>query len=145
MLRRLLYLLAPALVLVVLAARPRVAQGGGTLDDGVPVGTVAFFGGRTACPIGWVPAPETEGRLVVGVTEPGAVGQVVGQALGDREDRTHTHATLAGTVFLPVRNVAGANGGNTQGARSGMHATTGSAGPAPSGLPFVQVRACARR
>lgn len=145
MLRRILYLLAPAVVIAVLSSRPRAAQGGDTLtDDGVPAGTVAFFGDRAACPVGWAPATETEGRLVVGVTEPTAVGQVVGRPLGDREDRAHTHATITGTVVLPARNIAGANGGNTQGARSGEYTTTGSAGAAPSGLPFAQVRACAR-
>lgn len=145
MLRRILILLAPAVAIAVLSSRPRSAHGGEPLvDDGVPAGTVAFFGGLSACPTGWAPATEVEGRLVVGVSEPAAVGQVVGTPLGDREDRTHSHATLDGQVLLPVRNIAGANGGNAQGARSGMHRTTGSAGAAPSGLPFVQVRACAR-
>lgn len=146
MLRRILILLAPALVVVLLSSRPRAAHGGEPLvDDGVPAGTVAFFGGLSACPTGWAPATETEGRLVVGVSEPAAVGQVVGTPLGDREDRTHTHATLNGQVMLSVRNIAGANGGNAQGARSGPHMTTGSAGAAPSGLLFVQVRACVRQ
>ncbi len=145
MLRRMLVLVAPAVLIAVLSSHPRAAQGGGgSADDGVPPGTVAFFGGQTACPAGWGPAHETEGRLVVGVVDPVAAGRVVGDPLGDREDRTHTHPTLPGMVFLPARNIAGADGSNTQGARAGMYMTTGQAGPAPSGLPFVQVRACVR-
>lgn len=133
------------MVLVALSSRPRVAHSGDTfIDDGVPSGTVAFFNDRAACPTGWSPANETEGRLVVGVTEPTAVGQLVGRPLGDRENRTHTH-TVTGTVVLMPRNIAGANGGNTQGARAGEYMVTGNAAAAASGLPFVQVRACAKR
>jgi hypothetical protein len=140
-----LYLLAPALVIALLSSRPRTAQGGDVFnDDGDPVGTVAFFQDRASCPVGWAPATELEGRLLVGATAPEAVGQVVGRPLGDREDRTHTH-TITGTVTLTPRNIAGANGGNTQGARSGEYMVTGNAAAAPSGLPFVQVRACAKR
>lgn len=144
-LRRIAFMVAPALVLAALSSRPRPAHSGDTfVDDGIPAGTVAFFNDRAACPAGWNPASETEGRLVVAVTEPTAVGQVVGRPLGDRENRTHTH-TVTGTVTLTPRNVAGANGGNTQGARAGEYMVTGTASAAPSGLPFVQVRACVRR
>lgn len=145
MLRRTLYLLAPAAVIAALSSHPRVARGGEPLlDDGIPRGTIAFFGDRGACPPGWSVAEETQGRLVVGVTEPTAVGQTVGMPLRDREDRTHTHQ-LTGTVTLPPRSIAGANGGNTQGARNGEYTAMGAAAPAPSGLPFVQVRACVKQ
>ena len=144
-LRRIAYMLAPALVLAALSSRPRTAHSGDTFtDDGVPSGTVAFFNDRATCPTGWVPANETAGRLVVAVTEPTAVGQLVGRPLTDRENRTHTH-TVTGMVALMPRNIAGAAGGNTQGARSGEYRVTGDASAAPSGLPFVQVRACAKR
>lgn len=145
MLRRIAYLLAPAVIIAALSSRPRVAHSGDTfIDDGIPSGTVAFFNDRAACPTGWSPADEVAGRLVVAVTEPTAVGQMVGRPLNDRENRAHTH-TIRGTVTLAPRNVAGANGGNTQGARSGEYTVMGNASAAPSGLPFVQVRACAKR
>lgn len=145
MLRRIAYLLAPAILIAALSSRPRVAHSGDTFgDDGVPAGTIAFFNDRAACPAGWSLANEVEGRLVVGVTEPTSVGQLVGRPLGDRENRTHTH-TVTGMVTLTPRNIAGANGGNTQGARAGEYRVTGTASAAPSGLPFVQVRACVKR
>ena len=126
------------------ALSPSSAQGGGPSDDGVPLGTVAFFGAGTACPTGWLPADMVAGRMVVGATEGAAVGRTVGTPLGDREDRTHTH-DLAGTLMVPSRSIAAADGSNRQGAAAGAQRVTGSAAAASSGLPFVQLRACVRR
>jgi hypothetical protein len=121
----------------------RSALGGDPGDDGVPAGTVAFFGSGASCPLGWAPAPNA-GRMIVGVTDPAAVGRTVNTPLADREDRTHTHG-FAGSITLATRSIAGANGGNTQGARAGAHAVTGTTLGATSGLPFIQLRACVKQ
>ena len=121
----------------------RSALGGGPSDDGVPAGTVAFFGSGTSCPMGWTPAPNA-GRMIVGVTDPAAIGRTVNTPLADREDRTHTHG-FSGSITLATRSIAGANGGNQQGARAGMHAVTGTTLGATSGLPFIQLRACVKQ
>lgn len=131
-----------AVALCVLAAGP--AEGGGTGDDGVPRGAVAFFTAGTACPMGWSPADAVAGRMVVGVTDPARVGHTVGTPLGDREDRTHTHPVRAGLTLTP-RNIAGADGPNRQGAASGAQTVTGTTAAGASGLPFVQLRACVKR
>ena len=113
-------------------------------QDGVPSGTVAFFsfddtGGN--CPAGWLPAAQAQGRLVVGTTEPADVGVLVGTPLTDQEDRTHIHP-YQGTVNLPSRNIAGADGGNHNGAQSGDHVVSGNSENSSSGLPFVQLLVC---
>lgn len=59
-------------------------------DDFVPPGTIAFFA-DTACPAGWGPYDAANGRFVVAVTDMGTPGYLVGDALSDHEDRTHTH------------------------------------------------------
>jgi hypothetical protein len=121
----------------------RSALGGGPVDDGVPTGTVAFFGSGASCPMGWIPAPNA-GRMIVGVTDPMAVGRTVNTPLADREDRTHTHG-FSGSITLATRSIAGANGGNQQGARAGMHPVTGTTLGSTSGLPFIQLRACVKQ
>ena len=114
------------------------------VDDGVPSGTIAFFGTGTACPNGWADATQVAGRAIVGATEPSAVGVTVGSPLGDREDRTHTHA-FTGTLTLAPQGIAGANGGNNSGAAAGAYPIAGTSEPATSGLPFVQLRACVKQ
>jgi hypothetical protein len=114
------------------------------VDDGVPAGTIAFFsfdGTGGNCPAGWVPAAEVRGRMVVGTGEPDQVGVLVGTPLTDQEDRTHIHP-YEGTVHLPSRNIAGADGGNRNGAQSGDHVVSGNSENASSGLPFVQLLVC---
>jgi hypothetical protein len=114
------------------------------VEDGVPKGTVAFFsfdGTGGNCPAGWVAATQVQGRMVVGVTEPDQVGVLVGTPLTDQEDRTHIHP-FEGTVHLPSKNIAGADGGNHNGAQSGDHVVSGNSENAGSGLPFVQLLVC---
>ncbi len=111
-------------------------------DKVAPRGMIAFFAGG-ACPPGWVPAEEVEGRLVVAVTEPSAVSVKVGAPLADREDRTHTHA-VSGKVTLSSKDVVAFDGSNKDGAAAGVYSVAGTASAETTGLPFVQVRACAR-
>lgn len=120
------------------------AQGGGSDDDGVPRGAVAFFASGTACPVGWAPATAVQGRVVVAVTDGATVGRTVGSPLTDRENRTHTHA-VGGTYQLPARAIAAADGTNRQGAESGDQPFSGTLAAAPSGLPFMQLRACVKQ
>jgi hypothetical protein len=131
------------LVLVCLVLAPR-AVAETQPDDGVPSGTVAFFsfdGTGGNCPAGWVPATQAQGRLIVGVTEPDQVGLLVGTPLADQEDRTHAHS-YESVVTLPARNIAGADGGNQQGAQSGDHPVAGTTAAVPTGLPFQQLLVC---
>jgi len=142
--RRALPVVALAAAAAVWFGSQRSAQGGDPLDDGVPPGTVAFFAPGVECPMGWVPFDPASGRMVVGVAEPSAVGRTVNAPLADREDRTHTHE-FSGTVALSTRAIAGANGGNNQGASARSYTVSGRTAPAGSGQAFIQLRACVRR
>jgi hypothetical protein len=114
----------------------------GMPDDAVPRGMVAYFTGA-ACPSGWNPADVATGRIEVAVTDPLAVGRTVGTPLGPAEDRVHHHP-IAATMSLPAKSISAADGNNNQGAASGDRTVGGTAGDAPSGLPFVQLTACVR-
>ncbi len=118
------------------------ASGDAPPDDGVPRGAVAFFAGA-ACPTGWAPSEDAKGRLIVGATDEADVGVKVGTPLADREDRTHAHG-YSGMVSLKVKNIAGADGANDNGAQSGPYAVTGMTAESPSGLGFVQVLVCVK-
>jgi hypothetical protein len=119
------------------------ASAGGGPVDGAPSGNVAFFVGVTECPSGWTVAEDVAGRLVVAVTDDRLAGVTVGVPLGDREDRTHTHA-LSASLELPSRTIAGADGANRSGAASGTVPIDVETSAASTGLPFVQVLACQR-
>ena len=110
--------------------------------DNVPPGMVSFFT-TTSCPMGWKPADPAAGRLLVGVGDPTAIGRVVGTALGDAEDRVHGHSVTA-TIDLPAKSISAADGGNNSGGASETRTLAGTAAPAASGLPFVQLTACVR-
>lgn len=114
-------------------------------NDGVPTGTVAFFGSETdVCPDGWGPAEYAEGRLVVSVVDAPAVGKVVGMPLKNQEDRAHSHAFTT-SMDLPYKAVAAADGANNQGAQAQVYEVAGSTDPAPTGLPFIQLLVCEKQ
>jgi len=121
------------------------AEGGpmGASDDGAPSGAIAFFTGG-ACPAGWITATAVQGRLVVAVADGGNAGVQVGTPLADQEDRQHQH-TYTGTVTLPSKDIAGADGSNDQGAAAQATMVTGTTGMATSSLPFVQVQPCVKQ
>ncbi len=106
----------------------------------IPSGLVAFFTSNT-CPSGWSAASAVAGRLIVGAADDWSVGTTVGTALADKEDRGHTHGILV-SVQPPAKSIAGANGGNGQAAESTKADGTGTSGNSPSGMPFLQWRAC---
>src|SRR6185295_6115082 len=58
--------------------------------DPFPTGAVMYFD-LPACPAGWSVLPEAQGRAIVGLPNAGTAGGTVGAALGDLEDRQHTH------------------------------------------------------
>jgi hypothetical protein len=113
-----------------------------TPDDGVPSGTIAFFAGGV-CPEGWKIADETAGRMVVGVTDGANAGVTVGEPLGDQEDRPHLHPYKS-KVTIADKAIAAADGPNTNGAAAKSYDITGSTTKEVTGLPFIQVQACAK-
>jgi hypothetical protein len=139
----LLALLSGMAALGTLRLRPAAAEDPGPVD--VPAGAVAFFAPETrTCPQGWRPATEASGRLLVGVAHGDFVGKLVGQPLASQEDRTHSHPfSLA--IELPYKSISAADGGNRQGAAAKKYQDSGMSGPAPSGLPFVQLVACVKQ
>jgi hypothetical protein len=122
-------------------AAPQVVPDDASADD-VPPGMVSFFT-TTSCPLGWKTADPVAGRLVIGVSDPTAIGRTVGAPLGDEEDRVHGH-TVNASIDLPAKSISAADGGNNSGGASGTRTIAGSAAPAVSGLPFVQLAACVR-
>lgn len=131
-----------ALALVLAGAAPPAPRPLDLSGDGVPPGMVAFFT-TPACPSAWKPADLAAGRLVIAVTDPIAVGRTVGTPLAAAEDRVHGHA-IAAAIGLPAKSISAADGNNQSGGASGSRTLAGAAGPAPSGLPFVQLAACVR-
>jgi hypothetical protein len=110
--------------------------------DGVPSGTVAFFAPSvSACPQGWTKAGAPSGRLVVGVTEGSAVGYAIDNALGDREDRTHTH-DFGGAITIKPDPLVEVAGSNMSGAAAGSYDFLGTTLAASTGLPFTQLLVC---
>lgn len=136
--------LAAAAIVVGLAASTLRARGEPPAGpaDGAPSGLVAFMA-VSACPPGWIPATETQGRLIVGAQAPSVIGSAVGSALADQEDRTHANAGV-GSVVLASRSIAGAGGGNDDGARSQTYTPPVEVKRETSKLPFIQLTACRR-
>lgn len=67
-----------------------VGGGGG---DSLPKGTIAFFN-LSACPSGWTEKTELKGRYPIGLPTSGTLGQSVGTALNNGENRSvgqHNH------------------------------------------------------
>ncbi len=106
----------------------------------IPSGLVGFFN-ASSCPAGWSVATAAAGRLIVGAVDGNGVGVQVGKPLADQEDRSHSHGVSL-SIQPPVKDVAGANGGNTQAADNTASEAIGQSGSAPSGMPFVQWLAC---
>jgi hypothetical protein len=97
-----------------------------------------------ACPPGWSELSALEGRLALLVNNSFQAGDAAGWALGDGEDRSHTHL-LSGQFSFPSKHVASVGGLNVKGAKSGPQPALGflnSTAPAPSGYPFLQLTPC---
>lgn len=134
-----------AVTLLSVAPSAVVAAPDGGTSDAAPAGMVAFFAAQSGCPAGWVAATNVQGRMIVGTNTESDVGGTVGSPLGNLEDRTHSH-TFSASTNIPVESNSLVDGcGNIDGARSGTQTVTGSTDAAPTGLPFVQMLACARQ
>ncbi len=112
------------------------------VTDGAPSGMVAFVSGGV-CPPGWEHLYELEGRVLVGTVDIAEIGETVGTAYTDREERQHHH-DYTGAIELPQKSVAGANGGNQSGAKWGSYSVMGTTSESESGLPFVQMEGCVK-
>jgi hypothetical protein len=110
--------------------------------DGAPSGMVAFVA-NGVCPPGWVHSFELEGRILVGTVDKAEIGETVGTPFADREVRVHHH-DYVGTIDLPKKNIAGANGGNESGASWGTYSVMGTTTDSESGLPFIQMEGCVK-
>ncbi len=110
------------------------------LADTAPSGIV-LASSEPECPPGFVPEERAAGRIIIGAETGGNVGTTSGEALTDREDRSHDHAVSI-RFSLDRRNIAGANGNNNQGADHGEHTLSTRTGKSTTGLPFRQLRFC---
>lgn len=82
--------------------------GAAPASAGVPSGAVMFFTG-SSCPSGWSPLTQANGRAIVARTDGQGSGQTVGTALGNLENRTHSHvADPPATATVP--SASGADG-----------------------------------
>ncbi len=107
----------------------------------VPKGTVAFFN-KLGCPIGWKIADYASGRLIVAVTDGSTVGNPVGTALTNAENREHQH-DYSGTVSLSNRSIKALSSCcNDRVTKRGDHSYSGITEGHTSGLPFVQFPIC---
>jgi hypothetical protein len=139
--RRALAIAAVMLACAFTPARPALADP--PPGDGAPPGMVAFFDG-TACPDGWTLAGYAQGRLILGVTSGVFVGAQVGVPLAPEEDRTHAHA-FSTMIALAVKSISAAGGSSSPAAAAQSYSIKGTTGQAPSGLPFIELRACERK
>lgn len=130
---------------IIAAAVLQVSAGpGGRAPHGDPAprSLVAFLQAGTPCPAGWTYSAVVAGRPIVGTDAADTVGRVIGTPLTPEEDRAHGHELTGASIDLPFRSISAADGGNQQGAGAGVRPLTGSAGDAPSGLPFIQLLPC---
>ena len=72
----------------------------------IPAGFSTFFRG-SSCPPGWIETPDSNGRIVVSVSQGSLSGLTVGTPLGNMEDRTHSH-TISSSIYLDLKSVSGA-------------------------------------
>jgi hypothetical protein len=135
------------LLLSPLAAPAAFAQ---SSDDTTPSGMVAFFmTSSTTCMPGWSDFPQADGRLLLAVTTPAAVGVTQGTPMTDQTAPVHTHV-FSTTVTIAQKNLEAESGSNHAGAASDKQpsvpdnppgTTNGGAGES-SNLPFIQILAC---
>lgn len=114
----------------------------------LPRGALAFFA-QSACPDGWVQAGATQGRMLVGLPERGALdatfgGAPLGPADGGAgpERRAHGHGA-SGSVSLPGHGIALVSGCCASGyAGSGDYSYSAAGEPAAAALPYLQLLQC---
>lgn len=118
------------------APSPPVEEG-----DALPGGTISFYN-SAACPEGWIPFSEGEGRVVVPTVGQEEPLSVQGSPLEDGEDRLHDHAIKAEVSLDSVTYAGVAGEANHNVAKAQVVAVSATAEKASSGLPYVQLLAC---
>lgn len=115
------------------------------MRSGVNDGLIGFF--VESCPpaqMGWAPFSGLYGRLALSVDNHFQAGDSVGFALGDGEDRGHTHV-LSGTINFGSHNILATSGFNLEAAHSGPQPALGFLATSTSnasGIPFLQLTTC---
>ncbi len=108
--------------------------------DALPAGTLAWF--TTAdCPSGWDVEPLAVGRTVV-PSDAAGNGQLDATALSPGENRVHGHSVSGSITTNSVSFVGIGSCCNAGLSPAGTWDVSGSALPASSGIPYVQLRAC---
>ncbi len=118
-----------------------------------PTGLIAWFE-RTECPAGWAQQESTQGRFLIAAPEDGVPGAAIGRIapLEAEEDPTHTHR-IDGSADLPDHQIElSGSDCNIQVrpecdgtyVRSGRNRYSGTMNAAQSGLPYIQLSACAK-
>lgn len=136
-----------ALCLALLCLTAAAARG----TDTYPLGTLAFFN-LSQCPEDWSAAQATiddastdvNGFLLMPFYDPstGSVGTAVGTALGNGENRTHTH-DFSSSISLASKEYAGIAGCCNENLTSkGSHSFDGTTEAASGGVPYVQLLLC---
>ena len=132
----------------------KASSGGG---DSLPKGTIAFFN-LSACPSGWTEKTELKGRYPIGLPNSGTLGQSVGTALTNEENRAvgqHSHtASQEAHSHTFDRYYGGAGGFGALPGHGAMYGAwpTSSVSPgisiqnsgsvAGTNAPYVQLLAC---
>ena len=121
--------------------------------DTTPAGMIAFFltsGSR--CPVGWSVPSKAQGRILVGVSDPKAVGGMVGTPLQAEAEPLHEHK-FSTTVSVGHKGIAAiaccptccneqAAGGGSYAVPNGGPGTTDGGHPETTNLPFIQLVIC---
>jgi hypothetical protein len=112
-------------------------------EDEIPAGTLAYFE-ALVCPAGWAAAVQSEGRFMLGLMDAALAGdENSSTSLTPGENRTHSH-DFSGTVNLPFNEVALASGCCMDIGGSGDTSYAGTSSSSASGLPFIELLACAK-
>lgn len=109
---------------------------------GVPRGTIAYFEGPCPSPQ-WQEFTKLQGRYAVGVNSDGDIGEQVGIALTDRENRPvgkHDHG-----ITFSKKNEKASSGSSEHHASSASTKTLPAGKVSGTNAPYVQLSACIRK
>jgi len=111
----------------------------------IPKNMLLFFPAVAQCPAGWRRAGGTGGRFLVAMPTGGTAGhEFGGTALGDQENRTHSHAA-SGTVTAETQKIGlGAGCCSSGWSASGDYAWSGSTSADPANVPYIQLLQCSK-
>ncbi|KAA0146002.1 hypothetical protein FNF27_06143 [Cafeteria roenbergensis] len=111
----------------------------------LPAGAAAFFGPDTfSCPAGFDPLADAAGRILTPAHDL-QITKSDSLPLGDQEDRLHSHPTDNGRCAINTQatDFEGIGGCcNDSPSADGTYPVSVSAGPASTGLPYIQLLTC---